>query len=62
MACALIEARLGARLTQVQLAKRMKTPQPVIARLEGGAFTSTETLERIVQATGIWLKSDFESG
>ena len=36
LARSLIEARLGAGLTQAQLAKRMKTTQSVVARLEGG--------------------------
>ncbi|MGH9646402.1 MAG: helix-turn-helix domain-containing protein, partial [Bryobacteraceae bacterium] len=35
LVAALIEARTRAGLTQEQLAKRMKTTQAVIARLEG---------------------------
>ena len=43
LARSLIEARLGAGLTQAQLAKRMKTSQSVVARLEGGSIhPSTE--------------------
>ena len=36
LARSLLETRLGAGLTQAQLAKRMKTSQSVVARLEGG--------------------------
>ena len=36
LVAALIEARTRAGLTQEQLARRMKTTQAVIARLEGG--------------------------
>ena len=36
LARSLIEARLAAGLTQAQLAKRMRTTQSVVARLEGG--------------------------
>ena len=39
LACALIKARLGAGLTRIQLAKRRKTMQSVVARLEGDTFT-----------------------
>ena len=39
LARALIEARVGAGLTQAQLAEGMKTTQSVVARLEGGACT-----------------------
>jgi ribosome-binding protein aMBF1 (putative translation factor) len=59
---ALIEARTHAGLTQVQLAKRMKTTQSVIARLESGrSCPSTKTLERLAQATGTRLKISFEN-
>jgi ribosome-binding protein aMBF1 (putative translation factor) len=57
----LIEARTKAGLTQAQLAKRMKTTQSVIARLEGGrVHPSTATLERLAKATGSRLKIGFE--
>jgi ribosome-binding protein aMBF1 (putative translation factor) len=36
LAAALIEARARARLTQEQVAQRMKTTQAVVGRLEGG--------------------------
>ena len=44
---AFVEARTRAGLTQEQVAKRMKTTQAVIARLEaGGSKPSTRTLEK----------------
>ena len=56
----IIEARTKAGLTQAQLAKRMKTTQSVIARLEGGrVHPSTATLERLAKATGSRLKIGF---
>jgi len=63
LARALIEARTHAGLTQEQLARRMKTTQSVIARLEGGRVRpSTKTLERIALATGTRLRISFEEG
>ena len=57
----IIEARTKAGLTQAQLAKRMKTTQSVIARLEGGrVHPSTATLERLAKATGSRLKIGFD--
>ena len=62
LARALIAARVSAGLTQAQLARRMKTTQSVVARLEGGrVHPSTRTLERIAQATGTRLRISFES-
>ena len=44
-----------------QLAQRMETTQSVIARLEGGRTRpSTQTLQRLVNATGTRLKITFE--
>lgn len=61
LAAALIEARGRAGLTQEELARRMRTKQAVIARLESGrAKPSTRTLERIAQATGHRLRISFE--
>ena len=58
---ALINARTKAGLTQEQVARRMKTTQGVIARLEsGGSKPSTRTLERFAQATGSRLRISFE--
>lgn len=49
----LIEARTRAGLTQQELADRMGTTQPVIARLESGRQKpTTKTLERFAKATG----------
>ncbi len=46
-------ARRTAGLTQAQLARRLGTTQPVIARLESPAANPTvRTLERALQATG----------
>lgn len=61
LVAALIEARTRAGLTQEQVARRMKTTQAVIARLEGGGSKpSTRTLERYAEATGSRLKITFE--
>jgi ribosome-binding protein aMBF1 (putative translation factor) len=61
LARAVIKARVTARLTQEQLAERMKTTQSVIARLESGRTRpSTQTLERLAHATGTRLKISFE--
>lgn len=54
---ALIDARTRAGLTQAQVAKRMGTSQPVIARLESGRRKpSLATLERYAKATGHELR------
>ena len=58
---ALIEARTAARLSQSQLARRMKTSQSYIARIEGGKVRpSTDALERFAQATRTRLRIIFE--
>ena len=57
----LIEARTRAGLSQPQLARRMKTSQSYIARLESGSVTpSTRALERFAAATGSRLRIAFE--
>lgn len=62
LAHAIIEARTKAGLTQDQLAKRMKTTQSVIARIEaGGVNPSTKTLARLAKAMGTRLRIDFEA-
>ena len=62
LVAALIEARTRAGLTQDQVARRMKTTQAVIARLEGGGSKpSTRTLERYAEATGSRLRISFEA-
>jgi transcriptional regulator with XRE-family HTH domain len=61
LARALIEARTAAGLSQSQLARRMKTSQSYIARIEGGKVRpSTDALERFAQATGTRLRIIFE--
>src|SRR5690349_8583393 len=53
LAAAMVQARNRAGLTQQQLAKKMGTTQPVVARLEGGRTRpSYRTLERLAAATG----------
>jgi len=55
------KARMRAGLSQTQLAKRMKTTQSAIARLESGrGKPSTRTLARFAKATGHRLKISFE--
>lgn len=61
LASAVIGARAKAGLTQEELAERMGTTQPVIARLEGGRVKpSTRTLERLAKATGTRLRISFD--
>jgi ribosome-binding protein aMBF1 (putative translation factor) len=61
LASTMIAARGQAGLTQAQLARRMKTTQAVIARLESGRVKpSTRTLERFAAATGMRIRISFE--
>ncbi|MCW5977760.1 MAG: helix-turn-helix transcriptional regulator [Bryobacteraceae bacterium] len=61
LASALIDARNRAGLTQQELALRMGTTQPVVARLESGRVRpSMRTLERLAEATGSRLLISFE--
>ncbi|MGC4049329.1 MAG: helix-turn-helix transcriptional regulator [Paludibaculum sp.] len=61
LARTLIEARIAAGLTQAELATRMATTQSVVARLESGrSRPSTQTLERLAEATGTRLRISFE--
>ncbi len=58
---AVAKARMRSGLSQAQLAKRMKTTQSAIARLESGrGRPSTRTLIRFAKATGHKLKISFE--
>lgn len=58
---AVAKARARSGLSQAQLAKRMKTTQSAIARLESGrARPSTRTLVRFAEATGHRLRISFE--
>jgi transcriptional regulator with XRE-family HTH domain len=61
LARTLIEARTRAGLSQTQLARRMKTSQSYVARIESGQVRpSTSALERLAKATGSRLKITFE--
>ncbi len=61
LAKTLIEARKQAGLSQDQLARRMKTSQSYVARIESGQVRpSTNALERFARATGTRLKITFE--
>ena len=61
LARSLIEARTRAGLSQTQLARRMKTSQSYVARIEGGQVRpSTAALERLAKATGSRLTITFE--
>jgi transcriptional regulator with XRE-family HTH domain len=58
---AVAKARARSGLSQAQLAKRMKTTQSAVARLESGrGRPSTRTLTRFAKATGHRLKISFE--
>jgi ribosome-binding protein aMBF1 (putative translation factor) len=52
---ALIRARTHAGMTQADVAEKMKTSQSRVARLEGGANASIDTLKRYAEATGTTL-------
>jgi ribosome-binding protein aMBF1 (putative translation factor) len=61
LAAAILSARAAAGMTQAELARRMRTTQSVIARLETGRVQpSTRTLERLAAATGTKLRITFE--
>ena len=61
IAQAMVEARKRAGLTQTEMAKRIKTTQSVIARLESGSsLPSGRTLQRYARATGSRLEVRFE--
>jgi transcriptional regulator with XRE-family HTH domain len=54
-------ARRRSGLSQVELARRAKTSQPAIARLEKGQVSPTViSLDRIARALGTELVIDFE--
>ena len=58
---AVIEARSRAGLTQGELARKMGTTQPAVARLESGRTRpSLRTLERLALATGSQLSISFK--
>lgn len=61
LAGALIDARGRAGLSQAEVAKKMETSQPAIARLEGGRGNpSISTLRRYARVTGTRLRIAFE--
>ncbi|HXP85149.1 MAG TPA: helix-turn-helix transcriptional regulator [Bryobacteraceae bacterium] len=61
LASVLIEARNRAGLTQQELARKMGTTQPVVARLESGRVRpSMRTLGRLAEAAGSRLLIRFE--
>ena len=60
LAGAVMDVRNRAGLTQEELARRMGTTQPVVARLESGrSRPSMRTLERLADATGSRLLISF---
>ena len=62
LASAVMDVRNRAGLTQEQLARKMGTTQPVVARLESGRVRpSMRTLERLAEATGSRLLISFEA-
>jgi ribosome-binding protein aMBF1 (putative translation factor) len=61
LASVVIQARNRAGLTQQELARKMGTTQPVVARLESGRVRpSMRTLGRLAEATGSRLLISFE--
>jgi DNA-binding XRE family transcriptional regulator len=61
VAKAMIAVRSRAGLTQAELAQRMGTTQPAVARMESGRIQpSLQTLHRVAQATGSRLMIRFE--
>ncbi|MCX5733472.1 MAG: helix-turn-helix transcriptional regulator [candidate division NC10 bacterium] len=61
LASAVVDVRNRAGLTQEELARKMGTTQPVVARLESGrTHPSMRTLERLADATGSRLLISFE--
>jgi DNA-binding transcriptional regulator YiaG len=57
----LMKVRARAKLTQAEIAERMKTTQSAVARLESGAHrASLSSLRRYAEATGHRLRISFE--
>lgn len=52
----MLKARTQAGLTQAALARRMRTTQSVVSRIESGVNVSVETLARFAQACGSRLR------
>ncbi|OGL16756.1 MAG: hypothetical protein A3K12_04110 [Candidatus Rokubacteria bacterium RIFCSPLOWO2_12_FULL_71_19] len=57
IAHALVQARKRAGLTQAEVARRARTTQPVIGRLEGGTLRmpSLPLIHRVARAVGMQL-------
>lgn len=58
----LIEARVKAGLSQSDVAARMGTSQPTVARLESGHKPSLRTLERYAEAVGLKVEIRLVAG
>jgi transcriptional regulator with XRE-family HTH domain len=59
----ILKARASAELTQSELAEKLGTSQPTIARWEGGAqVPSVRSLLRIAEATGFELELGLRQG
>ena len=59
VAHALIKARIAAKMTQVEVAKRMHTSQSQIARLESGEhFPSIQTIHKYAKAINHPIRLD----
>lgn len=60
MAREFIRARVKANMTQSEVAKKMKTTQSVIARLESGkAVPTMKTIDRFAKAVGMTYELHF---
>ena len=58
----LIEARIKAGLSQSEVAARMGTSQPTVARLESGHKPSLKTAERYAEAVGMRVEIHLVAG
>ena len=58
----LIEARAKSGLSQREVAERMGTSQPAVARLESGHKPSLKTLERYAAAVGMRIEIHLVGG
>jgi transcriptional regulator with XRE-family HTH domain len=57
------DARIGARMTQRDLARAARVPQSTVARIERGQLVPRiDTLDRLIQAAGYELKSQQRPG
>ncbi len=58
-----IKARKKAKISQTDLAKKLKLQQPAIARLESGAYatTSIAKLSKVARALGYSLKISLQT-